>query len=198
MCEIYEDNSNVFQDELNTFIEEEIQKRVKEKIEDFDDVISNYKKSQLRLSELNSEVNHLKIDLKTSREKALKEGLDQAQREILGGFKVDDKVWFVHRNSTWVDCGTCVGKSKVKVKFENRDIEVKCPDCSSGRNHKYSPIIKQGVITEIHYQVWFHGEQVKRKFYVDFRGNSSAEFHNTENMFRTEEECEAYLKNING
>ena len=194
---MFEDDSLDFQEEIQQIIDEEVEKRVKLAIEDYQNAIKVNEELTKENRKIRLDNQDLTHKLQHASTKSFKEGLDKATREILGGFKIDDSVWVSKREVTWYKCITCSGAGNVTATFNEENIEIRCPRCHGGRTSTVKLVPIKGTIKELHYQVWYHGEQVRRKFYVDCGSSSSMEINDVNNIFKTKEECEAHIESLN-
>src|SRR5699024_7012403 len=126
-----DDNFN-FNQSLNKLIEQEVEVRLNEKINHYNVAIQERKEIFEKKNSLQMEVSHLKSELDNAKTQFFKEGSDEAKREMLGGFKLDDKVWFINLDVTRIECTECK-KGYIFLDYKGQEVKAECPNCSHGR-----------------------------------------------------------------
>jgi hypothetical protein len=190
------DENFEFNTGINKLLEGEVEKRLAERVEGYEMALERDKKSQQEIRDLKSDIRELENQLSRSEKSFKSEGKDEALRELLGGFKLGDEVWFVKSHYKREECSVCSGDKKVIVEFKGEEMKVDCPGCKGyGSNGNTTKSVERGFIKEIEIHTWASGKQFNLSMYVDptsYRSNDSMNLRK-DNIFRTKEECEASL-----
>ncbi|RFB34956.1 hypothetical protein [Brevibacillus sp. VP] len=130
-----------------------------------------------------------------------KQGADQTKRELMGGFKLGDKVWFVRRECKPIPCDMCSGKGELRAKAIEvpESFKINCPNCKGyGEKSNYEYSVAQGIIREIKIHTWAWEKCFESTFYIEptsYRANDSVESKHSK-IFHTEEECQKAINVI--
>ncbi|MDQ0268902.1 hypothetical protein [Cytobacillus purgationiresistens] len=191
------DENFEFNTGINKLLDEEVEKRLAERVKNYQEAIDRDKKSQKTISDLRSDMHKLQLNLGAAEKTFKKEGADDTLRELLGGFKLGDEVWFVRRRYNRVQCDTCLGDGKVIAEFKGEEMKVQCPKCNGyGHNSDITKSVEKGIIKEIEMHTWANGKKFEVKMYIDpttYKPGDTVSARTGE-FFKTEEECEATLK----
>ena len=192
------DENFEFNTGINKLLEREVDKRLNERIDNYDHILEQNETLNSKIREMRSQISKLERELKEAEKTYLKQGSDDTKRQIFNGIKVGDKVWFAKGKYTYEKCNTCNGEKKLDVVLPNGDeVKINCPSCKgSGTFGKTTYHATEGKVTEIKYQVWNSERSSEMAFYVDYAGNYDTMQLNVgrDGYFFTKEECEAYIK----
>lgn len=199
VLESLDDNFN-FNQSLNKLIEQEVEVRLNEKINHYSVAMQERKELLEKKNSLQAEVNHLQSELDNAKTQFFKEGSDEAEREMLGGFKLDDKVWFINLDITRMECTEC-NKGYIFLDFKGQEVKAECPKCSHGRIRHEKRCVTDGRIEEIEIHTWNHGKQLDTTIYVEplsiRKADSSLRF-NISQLFGSREGAEQKLNELEG
>lgn len=193
------DENFEFNTGINKLIDQEVEKRVHERINGYEIAIERDKQSTEENYQQRKKIRELELQLERAEKTFIKQGFEQGKREILGGYLIGDKVWFPKKKYQSEPCTTCDGKGNVYANFDGVEVKAKCPKCSYGRIDKSEYIAIEGTFTEIKYLTYAEGRGLERKFHLKHKnvnGDNSTGFNNTSEFFKTQEECEAYILEI--
>ena len=192
------DENFEFNTGINKLLEREVDKRLSERIDNYDHILEQNETLNSTVRDLRSRINKLERELKDAEKIYIKQGSDDTKRQIFNGIKVGDKVWFAKGKWEHEKCNTCNGEKKIEVVLPNEDkMKINCPSCrGSGSVGKTTYHATEGVVTEIIYQVWNSERNSEMKFYIDYAGSYDTMQINVgkEGYFFTKEECETYIK----
>jgi hypothetical protein len=182
---------------INKLLDQEVEKRLAVKVKDYETAIERHEKSQQTISQLRNELHELKLNLSGAEKTFKKVGYDDALRDVLGGFKLGDEVWFIRNTYVREDCPCCFGDREVIAEIKGEEVKVKCPKCNGyGNKSKTKKSVEKGIVKEIHTKTWAEGRQFEGKMYIQpnsYRTHDSVE-QRIGDVFKTEEECAAALK----
>lgn len=181
---------------IHALIEKEVENRVKEKAAQYANAISKYQQLREQNALKDQQIEHLEKNLSDAQTFYTKQGKDNAEREMLGGYKLSDGVWIIQNTYKRVDCPTCLGKKKLDVDLHinKKTIEINCPDCSGyGTKSTNTQNAEHGVIKEIECHTWADGRQKEVNMYVSIGQRDSIRVHMNQ-FFKTKEECEAQIR----
>jgi len=183
---------------MNDLIEQEVDKKVKEKVQDYNRMKEKFNKIKDEKYKADIEISRLSSDLEDAETNFYNKGIKDGKREILNGFYTGDKVWIVKTIRNQYTCETCSGDSKINADFNGRSVTVECPDCRYGRitDIRYEPVYVE--ISEIDVKVWAKGKRSNVEVYVDKIDNkdSDIEMKRFSDLFKTKEECEVKIKEL--
>lgn len=189
------DKNFEFNTGINQILDNEVEKRVLAKIQDYNHVMERSKESEKKIGELRNQYRKLETELKDAEKTYFKQGEDKALREMLGGFKLGDEVWFVKKKYLSVTCTTCSGDRKVSATFDNKILKVDCPKCKGhGSTGKYEYNAETGKIKEITIHTWAEGRQKEVTIYIKPVIGDPVETR--EFPFATKEECEEKITEL--
>lgn len=181
---------------INKLLDQEVEKRLAERVKDYHRAIEREEKSQKTISDLRNENHKMQLELKGAEKTFKKEGSDEAKREMLGGFKLGDEVWFIKRNYFRENCPTCLGDRKVIVELKGEEVKIYCPTCKGyGHKDKNNETVESGIVKEINIHTWAGG-LVQTEMYIEPKSYRSNDTVNVRlgNFFKTKEEGENKLK----
>ncbi|WP_257146946.1 hypothetical protein [Bacillus cereus] len=185
---------------INQLLDQEVEKRVSEKVKDYEQAKERDASSQKTISDLRNQMHKLQMELKGAENTFKKEGADQAKREMLGGFKLGDEVWFVRSQYNPEKCSVCSGDRKLVVEIQGKERQVKCPECNGfGSRSKLIKSAEKGLVKEIDIHTWAQGKQLSVKMYIEptsYRASSSVQAH-LGGFFKTKEECQEKINKEN-
>ncbi|MDA1616242.1 hypothetical protein PDK03_06495 [Bacillus cereus group sp. TH204-1LC] len=185
---------------INNLLEREVEKRLLNRIDDYENAKERDEKSQKTISDLRNQMYKLQTELKNAEHTFKKEGSDQAKREMLGGFKLGDEVWFVRSQYNPETCSVCSGDRKLVVEIQGKERKVKCPECNGfGSKSKLIKSAEKGLVKEIDIHTWAQGKQLSVKMYIEptsYRASSSVQAH-LGGFFKTKEECQEKINKEN-
>ncbi|WP_232357419.1 hypothetical protein [Bacillus tropicus] len=185
---------------INNLLEQEVEKRLLNRVSDYEKTKERDEKSQKTISDLRNQMHKLQMELKNAENTFKKEGEDQAKREMLGGFKLGDEVWFVRSQYNSETCLVCSGDKKVVVQIQGEERKIKCPECNGfGCRRKLIKSAEKGLVKEIDIHTWAQGKQLSVKMYIEptsYRASSSVQAH-LGGFFKTKEECQEKLNKEN-
>ncbi|NRS20624.1 hypothetical protein HP398_29835 [Brevibacillus sp. HB1.4B] len=186
---------------MNELLEQEVANRLAAKINNYDAVMKRHSELEEKLRNQNQRVHELQRDLADAEKTFVKQGADQTKRELLGGFMLGDKVWFVKKNYTRTPCETCAGDKKVEVTsvVVGGTFLVDCPTCRGyGSESHCDYSVAHGKLSEIHFTTWANGKCFEGKFYIEptsYRSNDSVQTNHSQ-LFHSEEECQQAVNDI--
>ncbi|AFQ30396.1 hypothetical protein BK764_14165 [Bacillus thuringiensis serovar israelensis] len=185
-----------FNTAINELLNQEVEKRVSEKVKDYEQAKERDASSQKTISDLRNQMHKLQMELKGAENTFKKEGAGQAKREMLGGFKLGDEAWFVRSQYNSETCTVCSGDKKLVVEIQGEERKVKCPECNGfGCRSKLIKSAEKGLVKEIDIHTWAQGKQLSVKMYIEptsYRASSNVQAH-LGGFFKTKEECEKEL-----
>ncbi|NRQ51961.1 hypothetical protein [Brevibacillus sp. HD1.4A] len=186
---------------MNELLNQEVEKRLEAKISGYHSAMEREKMAVQKQYEQERTIRELERKLKEAETTFFKQGADQTKRELMGGFKLGDKVWFIGKKYKTMHCKTCSGKGKLEVRAiaVAEPFQANCPDCQ-GRaqksNYEYS--VEQGNICEIKVHTWAKEKCFEGTFYIEpttYKANNSVECKYS-SLFHTEEECQQAINGI--
>ncbi|MGF9909541.1 hypothetical protein [Brevibacillus porteri] len=186
---------------INKLLDQEVEKRLAAKLSNYETVMQQQTELEEKLRKQNQTVFELQKELKDAEKMFVKQGTDQTKRELLGGFMLGDKVWFVKKNYTRTPCKTCAGDGNVEVTSAvvGGTFRVNCPTCRGyGTESHCDYIVAHGKLTEIHFKTWANGKCFEGKFYIEptsYHSNDSVQTNHSQ-LFHSEEECQQAINDI--
>lgn len=194
------DENFEFNTMINKVIDHEVEKRLAEKIKNYQEALERDNNSQKVIRDLKREVVELKKVLHDAEKKFKKVGADETLRRLLGGFKLGDEVWFLKSVYERKKCQTCLGDGELIVDFKGEKMKVKCPNCSSlGTISHTKKVVEEGVVSEIKIHTWADGRKCEVEMYLKPTSYKTSDILRVRNgeFFKTKEECEEALKELN-
>lgn len=184
-----------FSEAINDLINEEVNQRYREKNKNYDEALK--KANELRVENTIQRGLRQKAenDLDEAVKKAKLEGMAQQKIEMLGEYSIGETVWVPRFCRKKVRCKRCSGTSKVTALLDGEEVQVRCPECeSSGYNVKewYKP--EEGTVEEI--IIYVEYRESRHQVYIK-PVNSNEDAIRRVNIFKTKEECEAYIERGN-
>lgn len=190
------DENFEFNTGINKLLEGEVEKRLAERINGYESALERDKQSQDTIRDLKANIRELENQLSRSEKVFKSEGKDEALRELLGGFKLGDEVWFRKGNYVREDCHVCSGDKEVIAEINGKEVKINCPECKGyGANGKTVKSVEKGRIIEMDIHTWASGRKFEVGMYVDptsYKNSDSVKL-NKDNIFKTREECEKSL-----
>lgn len=190
------DENFEFNTGINKLLDQEVEKRLSERVKDYEKAIERDEKSQKTISDLKNEIYKLNMELSSAERKFKKAGYDDALRELLGGFKIGDNVWFIKNTYSHENCPLCLGDKKVIAEIKVEELEITCPKCNGyGHMSKTTQSIEKGIIKEIEIHTWANGKKFEERMYIEpisYRASDSVE-KRIGSFFKTKEDCEISL-----
>ncbi|WP_409177471.1 hypothetical protein [Brevibacillus fortis] len=195
------DENYEFNTQLNEMLDQEVEKRLEAKINGYHAAIEREKKAVQVQYDQQKKIRELEQQLKDAEKTFFKQGADQTKRELMGGFKLGDKVWFIRKEYKSVRCEICSGKGQIEVRASEvtEPFKVNCPECkgySKKSNYEYK--VEQGVIHEIKMHTWANEKRFEGTFYIEptsYKANDSISC-NYSSLFHAEEECQQAINDI--
>ncbi len=185
---------------INQLLDQEVEKRLLEKVKDYEQAKERDASSQKTISDLRNQMHKLQMELKGAENTFKKEGADQAKREMLGGFELGDEAWFVRSQHNSEKCSICSGDKNVVVEIQGEERKIKCPECNGfGFRSKLIKSAEKGLVKEIDIHTWAQGKQLSVRMYIEptsYRASSSVQAH-LGGFFKTKEECQEKLNKEN-
>ncbi|TQK41945.1 hypothetical protein FB479_11646 [Brevibacillus sp. AG162] len=196
------DENYGFNTQLNEMIDQEVEKRLEAKVNGYHATLEREKRVVQVQHDQQKKIREIEQQLKDAEKTFFKQGADQTKRELMGGFKPGDKVWFAKEDWTISICDTCQGKGSLEVMSVAlpEPLTVTCPNCRGSRSKKENTFIsEQGTICEIKIHMRAQGRCFESTFYIEpvgFRSNIDPWKRNHTEIFHTEEECQRYVNDI--
>ena len=182
---------------INKLLDLEVEKRLEEKIEDYNVALEREKNVTDEMYDLKRQVRSLLTKLDEAEKIFVKKGADEAKREMLGGYKLGDEIYYVHTEVSHTSCEICEEKGDVHALFDGQLLKAKCPKCSYGRIRNEERSVAKGRLKEIKIHTWAEERCLEVDFYIqpDDRKRDSFSFRSFDKIFRTKDECEKVLNN---
>ncbi|MEH7392588.1 hypothetical protein [Bacillus sp. JJ1474] len=181
---------------INKLLDQEVEKRLAERVKNYQEAIDRDERSQKTISDLRNDMHKLQLNLGVAEKTFKKEGADETLRELLGGFKLGDEVWFIKKTYVREDCPVCLGDKEVIAEIKGEEVKIKCPECAGyGYESKTTESVEKGTVIEIKMHIWANGNKIEVKMYIkptSYRSSDSVE-RRLGGFFKTKEECEAAL-----
>ncbi|TPG93533.1 hypothetical protein EEL32_00310 (plasmid) [Brevibacillus laterosporus] len=191
----------MFNTDMNKFLDQEVEKRLEAKIKGYYAALEREKEATQKQYEQERTIRESGRQLKEAEKTFVKQGADQTKRELMGGFKLGDKVWFIRKEYNPVPCETCSGKRKLEVRAIAvlEPFKADCPICQ-GRGNKpsYEYSVEQGIIREIKIHTWAKEKRFEGTFYIEptsYRTIDSVSSEHSD-LFHTEGECRKAINDI--
>lgn len=191
--EYCEEEHYEFNEKINDLIEDEIIKRVESEVANYEYALKTAAEAKETISDLRAEVRKLENKIVETSNESFKRGKEEAQRELLGGYKLSDQAWYVHTKTSREECSTCDKSGYIYPEFNGAKVKAKCPDCSYGTITKYEYVPAKVKIRQITVNTWADGKQLEVEYWVEYVdrkfGSDSFSIRSKDKLFKSEEEC---------
>lgn len=184
---------------INQILDAEVEKRIKQRMESYEEAIERDRQSFQQLNEFRRKYRDLERQLNQASSEFIKQGEDNARRQIFGGLTMGEKVWFVKKRYVSKKCETCNGLGNVSATFNGSEVKATCPDCRYGNISHYEFDPMEGEISEIQFHTWYRGKNTSFKFVVKHKyinGDDTTSFSDTASIFKTKEECDKKIEQL--
>ncbi|MED1665669.1 hypothetical protein [Brevibacillus laterosporus] len=198
---VYVDKHFDFNTDMNKLLDQEVEKRLEVKVNGYYAALEQEKEATQKQYEQETTIRELERQLREAKKTFVKQGADQTKRELMGGFKLGDEVWFVRREHKYIPCEMCSGKGKLKAKAIEvpEPFKINCLNCKGyGEKSNYEYSVAQGIICEIKIHTWAREQCFESTFYIEptsYRANDSVQREHSK-IFHTEEECQKAINDI--
>lgn len=135
-------------------------------------LIENNKSLEERNKELRNEVRNLdklKQDFERDKNKYIRDGIENYQREALGGLRCGDKVYTFKTETIYENCEYCNGTHKVEAEIAGIKKTVDCPHCGYNGKKEIDIVCtpQERIISQITTSMWHNNKMFRRYLYME-------------------------------
>ena len=142
---------------------------VQSEINSIKDENSKLKEQNKVLNQKLYDIESVKREIEQNKQKYIREGIEEYQREALSGLRCGDTVWVIKTETKKEKCKHCNGTHKIQVDVAGIMKNVDCPHCGySGETTvsvEYTPVKRK--IVQINSSLWAENRRFQRHLYLE-------------------------------